>query len=422
MEGARTRGHPAALAAVGSMVRGGAPHAVLLVGPAGVGKTTLALDLAAGLLCTDADPSARPCGSCRACRLVGGGGHPDLHRLGPDGPGRQVLIGGPGAKARGVRDLIGELALLPVEGGARVAIVESAQRMNEDAQAAMLKTLEEPPPGVTIVLCADAEEPLLPTIRSRCARLRLGPVGVREIESILEAHGAADAPLGARLARIAGGRPGIALAWARQPDALRARDELGRTLLDLAGASPAERVAGMRTAVARAAALAVVADDAVPAAGVRAPAGPPSARTPPRGKNKGGPAGAADPTAPATATAVDAARDDAPAVDAAEVDELAGPIRTPASERRRSAEALVSLWTDVARDLALAQLGLGGSVRDLGLLDETEGLAALLDGSDLTAFLDRLGRAALLLANNVSPELVLDDLALSWPRVHRTAA
>ena len=174
MDGARTRGHPAALGAVGSMIRGGAPHAVLFVGPAGVGKTTLALDLAAGLLCTADDPAARPCGTCRACRLVASGGHPDLHRIGPEGPGRQVVIGGPGARVRGIRDLIADLALLPVEGGARVAIVEAAHRMNEDAQAALLKTLEEPPPGVTLILCADAEEPLLPTIRSRCARLRTG--------------------------------------------------------------------------------------------------------------------------------------------------------------------------------------------------------------------------------------------------------
>jgi len=59
MDGARTRGQPAALGAVGSMIRGGAPHAVLLVGPAGVGKTTLALDLAAGLLCTADDRAGR---------------------------------------------------------------------------------------------------------------------------------------------------------------------------------------------------------------------------------------------------------------------------------------------------------------------------------------------------------------------------
>jgi DNA polymerase-3 subunit delta' len=231
MDGARTRGQPAALAAIGAMVRAGAPGAVLLVGPAGVGKTTLAIDLAAGLLCTQEPLEVRPCGSCRACRLVARGVHPDVHRLGPEGPGRQVVIGGPGSRARGVRDLIAELALLPVEGGARVAIVEGAHRMNEDAQAALLKTLEEPPAGVTIVLCADAEEPLLPTIRSRCARIRLGPVGVRDIEAIFADADAADPPLAARLARIAAGRPGIALAWAARPDAIRERDSIGRSLL-----------------------------------------------------------------------------------------------------------------------------------------------------------------------------------------------
>ena len=98
------------------MIRGPVPHAVLLVGPDGIGKTTLALDLAAGLLCT-AEPSARPCRACRACRLVANGDHPDLHRLAPVGPGRQVVIGGPGARFRGVRDLVMELALLPLEGG-----------------------------------------------------------------------------------------------------------------------------------------------------------------------------------------------------------------------------------------------------------------------------------------------------------------
>ena len=125
MDGARTRGQAAAIRAVEAMVRGQPPHAVLLVGPEGVGKTTLALDLAAGLLC-EADLAARPCRSCRSCRLVERGGHPDIHRLGPSGPGRQVVIGGPEAKYRGVRELITELALMPVEAGARVAIIEYA--------------------------------------------------------------------------------------------------------------------------------------------------------------------------------------------------------------------------------------------------------------------------------------------------------
>ena len=401
MQGARTRGQPAALAAVGSMIRGGAPHAVLLVGPAGVGKTTLALDLAAGLLCTAGDLGTRPCGACRACRLVAAGTHPDLHRVGPEGAGRQVVIGGPGARARGIRDLIGELALLPVEGGARIALIESAHRVNEDAQAALLKTLEEPPDGVTLILCADAEEPLLPTIRSRCARLRLGPVGTREVEAILDEHGVADAPLAARLARIAAGRPGVALAWARQPDALRARDELSRSLLDLLGARPAERLAGVRAAVARAAALTMVGDRALDDPGQESasrPASPrasASANTPDPGAGDGGP-DAEDETGP--------------------------PARTPAAERRRAAEALLGLWSDVARDLALSQRGLDRSVRDLGLLDETAAVATRIDGGELDAFLDRLGRATVLLIGNVSPELLLDDLALAWPRPRAAAA
>ena len=388
MEGARTRGQPAALAAVASMIRGSAPHAVLLVGPAGIGKTTLALDLAAGLLCTADDPATRPCGACRACRLVAGGGHPDVHRIGPEGPGRQVVIGGPGIRVRGVRDLIAELALLPVEGGARIAIIEAAHRMNEDAQAALLKTLEEPSSGVTLILCADAEEPLLPTIRSRCARLRLGPVGVREVETILATHGI-DAPLAARLARIAAGRPGLALGWARQPEALRVRDELSRSLLDLLDARPADRLAGVRAASLRAIALAVVEDRESVGGGAL---GPP----------------ASSPEVPDTQ--LDGGDDAGP------------PIRSPAAERRRAAEGLVGLWSDVARDLVLCRRGLDRSVRDVGLIDETGAMAVRLEPADLEAFMERLGRASVLLASNVSPELVLDDLALAWPRPLTPAA
>jgi hypothetical protein len=96
--------------------------------------------------------------------------------------------------------------------------------------------------------------------------------------------------------------------------------------------------------------------------------------------------------------------------------EVAGPARAPAAERRRAAEALISLWTDVARDIALCQRGLERSVRDLGLLDDVRGTASDVDPDALHAFIDQLGRAAVLVAGNASPELVLDDLALAWPR------
>jgi DNA polymerase III delta' subunit len=387
------------------MIRGGAPGAVLLVGPAGVGKTTLAVDLAAGLLCTNDDPAARPCGACRSCRLVAHGGHPDLHLLGPDGAGRQVVIGGPGSKVRGVRDLITELALLPVEGGARVAIVESAHRMNEDAQAALLKTLEEPPAGATIVLCADAEEPLLPTIRSRAARIRLGPVGVREIEAILADAGVADPPVAARAARISRGRPGVALAWVAQPDALRERDSIGRSLLDLIRAKPADRLAGVRALTGSASAISGIGDGQTLV--LQSPvAGEDDAASGGKGTRSRG-----------TSVASDAASaDERPAVDVDGESEAAGPARAPAAERRRAAEALISLWTDLARDVALCQRGLDRSVRDLALLDDIRGAAIDLDPDAVRAFIERLGRAAVLVAGNASPELVLDDLALAWPR------
>jgi DNA polymerase-3 subunit delta' len=397
MDGARTRGQAAALGAIAAMIRGPTPHAVLLVGPDGVGKTTLALDLAAGLLC-EAGPEDRACRACRACRMVDKGGHPDLHRLGPAGPGRQVVIGGPDARYRGVRELVVELALMPVEGGARVAIVEGADRMNEDAQSALLKTLEEPPAGVVIVLCADQEDRLLPTVRSRCARIRLGLVGSRDIEAIVADHDLADPPLAARLGRLAGGRPGIALAYARAPDAVLIRAELSRVLLDLTDARPSARLAAVRAAVPRAIALsaAVSAGDAPQAAG-RA------------GRKRIA-------VTPAGASAVEDDPDDPTGDEAAE-----GKGRTlPATERRRAAEVLLTLWMDVARDVALVGSGGGRSIHDAVLLDELAGISAAIPPGAAARFLERAARSAELLASNVSSELILDALALAWP--HRAAA
>ena len=88
------------------------------------------------------------------------------------------------------------------------------------------------------------------------------------------------------------------------------------------------------------------------------------------------------------------------------------------AERRRAAEALIALWTDVARDLALCQRGLDRSVRDLALLDDTKALAMRLDADEVGRFIERSGRASVLISGNASPELVLDDLALAWPRPH----
>ncbi len=393
------RAGPATLAAAAALVEGAPPHAVLVVGPPAVGKMTLADDLAAGLLCLAPDPADRPCRACRACRLVAAGNHPDLHRLGPEGPGGQVLIGDAGRPAgRGVRNLVAELAYLPVEGGHRVAIVEHAERMNEDAQNALLKTLEEPPPRTTIILCADAEDRLLPTVRSRCVRLRMAPLAIRAIESLLVERGVTDAHGAARLARIAAGRPGLAMAYARLPEAITIHDEIARTLLDLLGASTGARLVGGRELIDRAAAL----DGALRPAELPAE---PAVRLP-RGAARG-----SRPPAPA---AVAAAGDGA-------ADQLPAGKRSPA-ERRRAVLILLDLWREVALDLAIAGLGGRTEVRDPALLDELLAAAPAAPPSALASFLVRLDRIAELVEGNTGPELAVDVLAVAWRPAPTAAA
>ncbi|MES2210630.1 MAG: AAA family ATPase [Chloroflexota bacterium] len=404
MDGLRTRGQPVALAAIRAMLGSGLPHAVLLAGPGGVGKTTLALDIAAALLCQDASGGERPCRACRGCRMVDHGNHPDLHRLAPGGSGGLISIGG--REERGVRELVRELAYLPVEGGARVAIVESAHRMTEDAQSAFLKTLEEPPARTTIILCADEEERLLSTIRSRVARVRLGPMGPRDVEAVLAEQGVADAPTAARLARITDGRPGHAIALARAPQAVVIRGEIARTLLDLLGLGVTARLLGTRDLAARAAelirALEAGAQEATTAA---------SSTRASRGRSRS--PGAAQLVANATGTSHGPAVGDESAAEAdAAVEERS--VRVPAAERRRAALALLDIWRAVARDLGLVVVGDARAVRDADLLDDLTGPAACFDSASLGSALRRLDVAAERLEGNVSPELVLDVLALRW--------
>jgi DNA polymerase-3 subunit delta' len=426
----RTRGHERAVAMVRTMIGGRVPHAILISGPAGIGKTTLALDLAAGLLCDDPDPAARPCRACRGCRLVERGRHPDVHRLAPVGPGDQIRIGTRDRPEDGtVRRLASDLVLLPVEGGARVAIVERADRLTDDAQTALLKTLEEPPAGVTIVLCADDEDRLLPTVRSRSARIRLGPVATREIEAILAESGVAEPPLAARLARIAGGRPGAARTLARAPEAVAARDEIARTLLDLLAATPAPRLAAIRDLTARATDVARALDRVAGEDGADGTDG--GAGSPPR-RGRGRPKAAAPSIAsggpvssgPASGGPgpVDGADPDGTSEDGDSADEPgAGKTAVPAAERRRAAGILVGLWRELARDLLVVAIGEERQVRDPALLDDlrtaTERMrsAGALERAALGAFLSRLDAAGELLEANVRPEIVLDTLLLHWP-------
>ncbi len=145
-------------------------HALLFVGPVGVGKRALALRLAQLINCTAHPPgAAKPaCGSCSSCRKVLQNQHPDLHIIEPEGAKLKAI------KIQQVRDLQKLCHNAPFEARDRVVIFDDVHRMNEEAANALLKTLEEPTPRTRMILISDQPHLLLDTILSRCQRMRFG--------------------------------------------------------------------------------------------------------------------------------------------------------------------------------------------------------------------------------------------------------
>jgi len=181
-------------------------HALLLHGPVGVGKATLARLFTQALLCV-APGQDGPCGACGACRRVTGEVHPDLSvvRLEEStstGRLRQEIV------IEQIRDLSRFLQFRPLEGARRIAIVDPADRMNPAAANAFLKTLEEPPSSSLILLITSMPASLLPTIRSRCQPVPLGRLPREAVEEALRraGHDGRDARLASALTDGAYGR------------------------------------------------------------------------------------------------------------------------------------------------------------------------------------------------------------------------
>lgn len=197
---------------------GRVPNALLFAGPDGVGKKQFALGLARSLVCKRT-ADGESCGQCAACKRAGEFSIPTFEK-GEDSdrvffsqhpdvglvlPFRRNL------RVDAIRALEREANFRPFEATARIFIIDDAEKMNDAASNALLKTLEEPPPTSHVILIASRADSLLPTIRSRCQTIRFAPVPFEDLEKHLIATERFSTDDAALAARVSGGSIGRAL-------------------------------------------------------------------------------------------------------------------------------------------------------------------------------------------------------------------
>ena len=351
-------GQPAARRLALRSGHGARPAGTLLVhGPHGSGKTAFVDDLLALSFCTDADPANRPCNACRGCRAARARAHPDLLVGSPDA-WREARSTGESIVAVARRWLL-EAAGAPIAGERRVVLIEHADQANEQTQNTLLKALEEPTDRHTYMLVADEAARLLPTIRSRCQALRIGPVAHDELVQHLMDHRLLPADQAATLASLANGLSGLAERYADRRDVLDWRRRVQAELLTLLERGRADR-------------FGAVADLLDEAARLEAP---PSAPT-----------------------------------------EAEGDAKVAPSAQRGAAMLVTEVWLGLARDLLLAAAGRPSLAPSGELAPEIGRLGARIGTAPMASMVRLLERIHDGLRENGSPRLALEVAMLSWPQ------
>ncbi len=211
------------------------PQSILFTGTPQVGKATLAKSLAMALNCTATE---KPCGTCVPCRKIIAGNHTDVLLLdAPDASGTDAI------KIEQIRNLQHDLSLKPHTSRYKIAILADFDRATTGAANALLKTLEEPPAHVMLLLTARATSQLLPTIVSRCQIIGLRPVPTERIDHLLQTQYHTPAAEARQLSHLAHGRPGWAVRALSAPEVLATRQAWLDDMVSVLRAGPAARLA-----------------------------------------------------------------------------------------------------------------------------------------------------------------------------------
>lgn len=338
--------------------RGRTGRTLLVHGPSGSGKERFVDDLLALFFCSDADLANRPCNTCRGCHDGRARSHPDLV-IGSPEAWREAKSSGESIVAAARRWLLGASGA-PVVADRRVVLVEGADRAGEQIQNALLKALEEPTDRHAFILVADEPSGLLPTIRSRCQALRIGPVPRDELAAYLVDVMRLPADQADALALLSNGLFGTATGLVERPELLDWRRRVQMELLSLLERGRADRFGAVRDLL----------DETVR-------------------------------LVPATAPAGDS-DDDAP--------------RTPASTQRAAAMLLVDAWLALTRDLLVASAGRVELAPSRELVGAPLAAAAARIGTvPLTRMARLLERIHDGLGENAAPRLALEAAMLGWP-------
>jgi hypothetical protein len=341
-----------------ALERGRTGRTLLVHGASGSGKERFVDDLLALFFCSAADLASRPCNACRGCRDGRARSHPDLV-IGSPEAWREQRSSGESIVAAARRWLLGASGA-PVVADRRVVVVEGADRAGEQIQNALLKALEEPTERHAFVLVADEPSGLLPTIRSRCQALRIGPVARDELAAYLVGVMRLPADQADALALLSNGLFGTAVGFVERPELLDWQRRVQKELLALLERGRSDRFGAVRDLLDGTVGL-------VPAA-------------PPPGDND----------------------DDAP--------------RTPASAQRAAAILLVNAWLALTRDLLVAATGRVELAPSREL--DGAGLAAAatrIGPAPLTRMARLLERIHDGLGENAAPRLALEAAMLTWP-------